>query len=341
MKVAYRDTESFLKNPPPTIAAILVYGPDYGLMKERAEALGKTVVEDLNDPFNVSVLSEDDIATDPAKLSDEANAVSMMGGRRLVRITNGGDKIEPALKAYLASPNSETLIIIEARELSPRSKLRKLCETAKNAAALACYVEEERDLNRIIGDIFRHQNMPQPNRDALLWLSESLKGDRRRVRNEIEKLILYKGKDSSPVTLEEAMIACGDGGVRSLEDLCYATTLSQTTQAVKILDALQNDGVEFMTILRTLQNHYKKLLFVKQLIAQGQSQLEAKKKLSPPLFFKVEKLFDASLSNWSEGYLTTMLQKLLDIESQSKQTGYEPFVLLGQFIVGATLRKSA
>lgn len=341
MKVAYRDTESFLKQPPANVAAILVYGPDYGLMKERAETLGKTVLEDLNDPFNASVLSEDDIVADPAKLSDEANAVSMMGGRRLVRITDGGDKIEHALKAYLDSPNPETLVIIEARELGPRSKLRKLCETAKNAAALACYVEEERDLSRIIGDIFKNQNMPQPNRDALLWLSESLKGDRRRVRNEIEKLILYKGKDSSPVTLEDAMTACGDGGVRSLEDLCYATTLSQTTQAIKILDTLRNDGVEFMAILRSLQNHYKKLLFVKQLVAQGQNQFAAKKKLSPPLFFKVEKLFDASLSNWSEPYLTAMLQKLFDLESQTKQTGYDPFVLLGQFIVGATLRKSA
>ena len=82
MKLAYRDIEPFIKAPNPAARVILVYGPDAGLVKERAQTMGKTVVEDLNAPFNVAVLSTDILSEDPSRLSDEAQAVSMMGGER-------------------------------------------------------------------------------------------------------------------------------------------------------------------------------------------------------------------------------------------------------------------
>ncbi|MCD8497536.1 MAG: hypothetical protein LRZ85_05310 [Alphaproteobacteria bacterium] len=79
MKLAFRDIEPFVKKPDPAARVVLVYGPDSGLMKERAALIGKSVVADLNDPFNVAVLNADDLAEDPARLSDEASAMSMMG----------------------------------------------------------------------------------------------------------------------------------------------------------------------------------------------------------------------------------------------------------------------
>ena len=86
MKIAFRDIEGFVRQPSPAVRVILVYGPDQGLMRERAKSMAASVVEDLNDPFNVAVLSSDALKEDPARLSDEANAMSMMGGKRLVRV---------------------------------------------------------------------------------------------------------------------------------------------------------------------------------------------------------------------------------------------------------------
>ena len=151
MKLAFRDIEPFVKKPDPAARVILVYGPDDGLMRERSKAIGGTVVEDLNDPFNVAALSADLLLEDPAKLNDEANAMSMMGGDRLIRIENATDKLTPLLKEYLEAPSAHSLIILEAGELGPRSSLRQLCEKAKNAAALPCYVEDERDLGEDVG----------------------------------------------------------------------------------------------------------------------------------------------------------------------------------------------
>ncbi|MCK6419216.1 MAG: DNA polymerase III subunit delta, partial [Alphaproteobacteria bacterium] len=57
MKLPFRAIEAFVKSPDPQARAILVYGPDAGLVKERAASMGRSVVADLNDPFNVAVLN--------------------------------------------------------------------------------------------------------------------------------------------------------------------------------------------------------------------------------------------------------------------------------------------
>ena len=57
MKIQYRDIENFVKTPNPAARVILIYGPDHGLMKERANSIAKASVEDVNDPFNVITLS--------------------------------------------------------------------------------------------------------------------------------------------------------------------------------------------------------------------------------------------------------------------------------------------
>lgn len=340
MKVSFRDTNGFLQNPPADIRVALVYGPDYGLMKERADQLGKTVVSDLHDPFNVTTLKTEQIAEDNAMLSDEANAVSMLGDKRLLRIENGEDKLTAPLKAYLENPNAQTLVIIEAGNLGPRSSLRALCEKEKNAASLPCYVEEARDLQGLIREIVSQASLriePQ----AVSWLSEAVKGDRRRARSETEKLILYKGKDASPITTEDAIAACGDAGAQTLDDFCYAVSGRNAAVILSTLAALRNDGVEDIVLLRVLQGHFRKLHSVRLDMDAGTPYPLATKKLQPPLFWKVEKIFEAHIQRWTTLSLMTALSRLSEIESAMKKTGYRGDLMLAQFVTGLSLSKAA
>src|SRR5688500_6645970 len=142
MKIPPRNIEAFVKKPDPAVRAVLVYGPDHGLMQERAATIGRTVVADLNDPFNVAVLNGGILKDDPARLRDEAFAISMMGGNRLIRVEEAGDSLTTLLKDYLASPASGSMIVLQADDLGARSSLRKLFETAPNAGAIPCYAAE-------------------------------------------------------------------------------------------------------------------------------------------------------------------------------------------------------
>ena len=53
MKIPTAETEHFVREPDPEWIAVLVYGPDQGLVRERARKIASSVVEDLADPRKV------------------------------------------------------------------------------------------------------------------------------------------------------------------------------------------------------------------------------------------------------------------------------------------------
>ena len=75
MKISGRGVEPFLANPPADLCAVLIYGHDRGLIKERGETIAKKFVPDLNDPFSVTTLSADEVAKDTSFLIDSAAAM--------------------------------------------------------------------------------------------------------------------------------------------------------------------------------------------------------------------------------------------------------------------------
>jgi len=338
MKLTFRQIEPFVKSPDPKARVVLVYGPDNGLMRERAKTIGLSIVNDYSDPFNVAVLSAEQLADDPARLIDEAHAISMMGGGRLIRIENAGDKLTTLIKDYLKDPSEHNLVILEAGELGPRSSLRKACESSKNAAALPCYVEDERDLSRLIRDTLQEANINiEP--DAMTWLAVNISGNRQKVRSELEKLITYKGSETTPLTLVDAQAACGAAGVDSLDTLVYSAGGGRPKEALKAYDTLLGEGVPFITMLRSLQNHFRRLHVAKSRMERGESPEAAMKKLAPPIFFKQESAFKAQLQRWSLPVLAQTGTRLAVLEAQCKQTGAPVETLCSQALL--SISKSA
>ncbi len=336
MKITFRDIESFTQKPDPTARVILVYGPDDGLMRERAAIMGKTVVDDLSDPFNVVVLSTDILNNDPARLLDEANAMSMMGGQRLIRIEDAGDKLTPLIKDYLKDPNNDALILLEGGDLGPRSSLRGMCERAKNAAALPCYVDDEKNLAPIIRKAL-HDGGLSAEPDAVTWLCANISGNRQKVRSELEKLIVYKGADKSSVTMRDAQDICGHAGAQSLDDLVYGMGGNNPKGALKAYNTLIDEGTVEIAILRSIQNHFRRLHLAKSIIQEGKSADEAMKSLSPPIFFKQESAFRAQLQRWPLKMLESILSRLSELEAQTKQTGTPVETLCAQAILSVSM----
>jgi DNA polymerase-3 subunit delta len=109
VKIEPRQVEAFLKKPDPKIRGVVVYGNDDGLIAERAVALAKTVCEDLKDPFRVVDISGDMLKGDPARLADEFGAMSMLGGRRVIRVRPAGEESVAALENLAAAPAGDGL----------------------------------------------------------------------------------------------------------------------------------------------------------------------------------------------------------------------------------------
>src|SRR4029450_8105915 len=84
--------ERFLSRPDPAVRAALIYGRDLGVVRDRGHQLAAKLVPNPDDPFDVSILTDADLADDGGRLEGELAAQSLMGGRRLVRLRLTGEK---------------------------------------------------------------------------------------------------------------------------------------------------------------------------------------------------------------------------------------------------------
>ncbi len=68
------------RGPIPARPIVLVYGPDAGLVRERAETIIRASVDDPRDPFALAHLEGDVLASEPSRLAEEAHTVPLFGG---------------------------------------------------------------------------------------------------------------------------------------------------------------------------------------------------------------------------------------------------------------------
>jgi DNA polymerase-3 subunit delta len=320
VKIQPARVAAFLRQPDAKCRAVLVYGPDTGLVRERAEALARLVCPDLKDPFRVAELSGAALASDPARLADEMSAQSLVGGRRVVRVREAGDAVAPIAESALATAPGDGFVVLEAGDLPPRSALRKLFEGADNAAAIACYADTARDLAEVIRSTLGAHRV-QVSSDAASWLVEHLGGDRQVTRNELEKLALYVG-DGGKVGLEEAALCVGDTAALDVDDVIFAAAEGDASGLERALLRAFQEGEQPVSILRAAMRHFQRLQLCLARIDAGQSPEDAMRALRPPLFFKVQDRFAGQLRRWTPAAVMRALGALTEAELRAKRAVY-------------------
>lgn len=319
MKVPPAKADAFVRRPPPEIRAVLVYGPDGGLVRERGNLAATSVLTDLTDPFRVAEMKSGEAAGDPARLYDEMGAIAMTGGRRLVRIRDADDGLTNALATLLKEPPpGDTLLVIEAGDLSKASKLRSLCEDQDRAAAVACYVEEEQALAGTIARLLGEHGL-QIDNDARDWLAGNLVGDRAMARNEIDKLAIYM-LGQKRVTLADVHAVIGDSASQEMDEPALAAADGDIPAVDRALQRLFGEGTSPVALLRSAQRHFQRLHQGVAMTAHGKTPQQAVKALRPPVFFKIENQVTGQLRRWTLPTLQQALARILEAEAEVKRT---------------------
>lgn len=323
MKISADRADSFCARPDAKIRSILIYGPDDGLVRERVTTVMKTVLTDLSDPFRVADLAAAAIAKDAALLADEAAAMALTGGRRVIRIRDATDSLAKPFEAFLASPVGDALIVVQGDDLSAKSALRKLFEANPLAAAVPCYADDEGALASVISRSLNAAGLTAA-KETLDYLVANLGGDRAVTRQELDKLITYMGSSSGaprPVSLDDAMACIGDMSALAQDDLILAAADGDSMTAQRLLDRLFAEGTNPIPILRAALRHFQRLHLAGSALSHGHSQDSALGLLKPPVFFKTKSRFIAQLRLWSPPRAMTALDLLLQTEIDCKTTG--------------------
>ena len=316
--VAYKASAvaRFLKSPDANCRAVLVYGPDAGLVSERAAALAKTFTHRQKGEAEIVRLGDRDFAEEPARLDLELRTRPMFADAKVVRVTAGSRLDVPSLKALLAEP-SDNALIVEAGNLKPDSGLRKLFEKLGDAAALPCY-SDDRDLAGLIDAELAEAGL-RINPETKTYLMGRLGADQALSRSEIVKLALYaRGGDS--VSHEDVEAIVGDAGEIALENFVYATSGGDPRLALRELQRLAAAGTGHAPALSTLARHFTQLHRAAATQASGGSLEQAVKSMRPRPHFKREPVFLAHCRRWGAGRLSHALPLIQETMRRSRRS---------------------
>jgi DNA polymerase-3 subunit delta len=326
----------------PRYRAYLLYGPDTGLVQERAELLVRRVVADPSDPFNVSVYTERDVLEDPVRLADDLAARSLLGGRRVVRVREAGDQLAAKLKdGRLPVHDEDALLVVEAGDLPSRSSLRKLFEEAPDAAAIGCYPDEGAALDRLIDSTLGEAGLSL-SRDARALLKAMLGADRLATRSELAKLRDYMANaPGGHVDVDDVLAVVADEGTPAVDSLAYAALCGEVASALDQCRRLEAEGTSAVTLLRGLARIVSNAMAAADRVEQGMSPGEAVKSLRPPVFFRDQPKLEKVLARHRLSGLRRIQQAVWEAEKQAKSTGFPDMLVAAQLVLRIAVARGA
>lgn len=339
MIVKSHEADKFVAVPPKTLEAALVFGPDAGLVQERAEKLLKTVVSDLTDPFNSVDLNEAALVADPARLFDEAAAISMLGGRRVIRVRGAGNDLADLLESFLEEHAGDALVVLEAGDLNKSSALRKLFEGDKSAAAIPCYADSDRDLGDVVREELRTQGFtlaPGAVEEAVSRLGS----DRGVTRRELEKLALY-AHGQKQISADDIRAVMGDESQARSESAFDAAGSGDYARLDLELERLWIADIQPAQVIRGAMGHFQRLILAKEGMARGEQLDAVMRKFFPPIHFSRADSFKAQARNWNAERLGDALDMLLEAEALSRTTAVPAHAVTGRTLLNiAALAKA-
>ena len=285
-------------------SVILVFGPDRGLVTEVTGHIVALFGERADDPFSVVRLDAATVVSDPARLLDEANTVSLFGDRRLVLVRDGGGRnLAPAVQPLLSEQPSDAVVVIEAGDLKRGTGLRKAVEDSRSAAAVFCPADSEADIDRIVEEEAGALGLAV-DADARSALRERLGGDRGASRNEVLKACLHAA-ETGRLTLADIDAVVGDIAASAVADAVNAAFLGDRDTLELLLSRLLRHDSGTGQLLSTAQWMVHALEQAANAVAAGTSSSRAVEAVRPPLYGANKAAAVRILTRWDRTALRT------------------------------------
>ena len=314
------EVDRWLSRAEPAFRLVLIYGPDRGLVSERARAFATMTGLPLDDPFAVVRLEANELDQQPGRLEDEARTVPMFADNRLIWISNAGTQKNLAadIKRLVDNPPDDAIVLVEAGELKKNAALRGAVEAAPTAMALPCYADDARAIDALIDEELAKAGMAI-GLEAREALKSNLGGDRLASRGEIAKLVLYCiGKER--IKIEDVLVMIGDVSASSNDDAIDAVLLGRTAELDMALARHSAAGGQPFQMLASAIRQFQSLQAMRDAMERkGQNAQSAVASARPPVFFARKKAVETALERFDNDAIVRMLDRLREAVLQTRR----------------------
>ncbi|MDP9589359.1 UNVERIFIED_ORG: DNA polymerase-3 subunit delta [Shinella zoogloeoides] len=319
-EVKSHEFDAFLKRKPLPVRLFLIYGPDRGLVSERAAAIAAASGVDLDDAFSVVKLDAGEIGSQPGRLMDEMNAIGLFGGERLVWVRNAASEkgVADAIDMLASASPGPSTLIVEAGDLKKGSALRKAAEAVSQAVAIPCYADDGRALQALIDQELAAEGL-RIAPAARQRLVETIGGDRLASRNELRKLALYcRGREL--IEEQDVEDIVGDASAISTDDAIDAILKGDKDGFLHAIQKIVTSKTPIFLVLQGCLRQFQLLELMRAEMDEKRAPAaQAMATLGRHLHFRRKPIVENALKAWASPAIRRETQRLQAAILQSRQ----------------------
>jgi DNA polymerase III, delta subunit len=315
------------------------YGPDRGLVSERAAQVATLSGIPLDDPFSLIRLDASDLQGNPGLLVDETRSLGLFGGERLVWVRGSGTEkpLVEALDIISSEPLEGCYLIVEAGDVKKGAGLRKTAESSRSVIAVACYADDNRAINALIDSELSKtgQRMTPAARDYLI---SCLGGDRLASRNELQKLLLYcRGREQ--IDLEQVTEIIGDASSISVDEAIDAVLRGQRDEFLHAAQKVISSKTPVFMLLQSCIRLFQQLDTMRAEMEEKRLQpAQVMQTLGRSIHFRRKPTVERALRSWSAVDLVRETSRLQAAVLQTRQRPALEVEIALQTLLSTTLQ---
>ena len=293
----------------------LLYGENVGLKKDIKDFIITKIKK--GEDSEIISLYENEIIENEENFYNFIYSGSLFSDRKVLIIYESTDKIFDKINDISEKLPENTFLIFISGILEKKSKLRNFFEKDEKTICVACYLDDERDLETIAQLELKKNNITL-SREIINLLIEKSNADRNNLRNEIEKIKSYS-LNKKKLELQEIKSLINFSGDYKSDIFINECLCGNISQFKKILSELYVSTINQISLLRILSNKSHRLLKIKEKVNKTNNLDNLINMSKPAIFWKEKPLVKKQLTIWSLNDLKEMIDEINTTELLCKK----------------------
>ena len=266
---------------------------------------------------NIYKYTEKDIIENKQIFLENIYSKSFFENEKLILISDVSEKILNLIEEIIGSEINDVVIILIAKRLDKKSKLRNYFEKEKNVLVVPFYEDTPQTLLSIAKKIL-FENKINLSSENINIIIERSQGDRINLKNELQKIINLSQsnkklelKDILKLTNLSENYSAGE-----LVDNCLSKNKKRT---LNILNENIPSSEDNILILRTFLNKLKRLRKLRLDLKENNNIDQVINSFKPPIFWKDKNVIKQQIKIWKLNDIESFIEDLNKTESLIKK----------------------
>lgn len=309
------DIQRFVDTGCKSVPLILVHGPDEGAVRTRVHALVRSLIGSEDNGLNRVDFEAETLNADPARLLDEANAIGMFGGKRVIVVAQAGRLQKCVWQPIVEVAPIDSTVIFQADDIAKTAALRVALEQSSHSAAIACYPPSRQDLQALIEARTKEAGL-SITPVARAYLVDLLGVDFALSEMEIGKLILYC-RDQIAIDVADIDALITDSSDQAGSEPIDRAFEGKLEEIEGVALRSFREGINASGLIVLALNHA--MLLRKLAISKINGVLDAAMR-NERIFFRRQDRVRAQAQSWDLSKLTKAIETLGAAQEQARRT---------------------